>query len=352
MLTAAIHASEPPASLLLPVVRADELAPRPAAARWLVRDLWLRAAVGIIGGQPKCGKTWLGLELAVSVAAAAPCLGCYAVDDPGPALVYLAEDAAADVRDRVDSICRRRNVAIEHLDLFVITVPALRLDTQSDRARLAATVAELRPRLLLLDPLVRLHRLDENSASEISGLLAFLRELQRRFDLAVVLVHHAGKRDRARPGQSLRGSSDLHSWTDSAAYLRREGEALTLQLEHRSAPSPPAVRLRLDAADLGSSSEESLPTGLRVVGGASTGNTAARPQPPLAGRILAALQHAPTPLGRDQLRAQLRIRNERLGQELQALENKGLIHRQGSTWTTAAATDENLAAQTVDREAH
>ncbi|MBI2568859.1 MAG: AAA family ATPase [Candidatus Schekmanbacteria bacterium] len=106
----------------------------------------------MIGGQPKCGKTWLGLEIAVSVAPATPCLRCYAVDDPGPALVYLAEDAAADVRARVDGICQRRNLAIESLDLFLITVPALRLDTPTDCGRLVATAAELRPRLVLRSP--------------------------------------------------------------------------------------------------------------------------------------------------------------------------------------------------------
>jgi len=35
----------------------------------------------------------------------------------------------------------------------------------------------LRPRLLLLDPLVRLHSLDENHAGEVAGLLAYFRSL-------------------------------------------------------------------------------------------------------------------------------------------------------------------------------
>ena len=38
--------------------------------------------------------------------------------------------------------------------------------------------------------LVRLHRLDENSAADVSGLLGFLRELNRRHNLALVEPEH------------------------------------------------------------------------------------------------------------------------------------------------------------------
>jgi len=58
-----------------------------------VEQLWGASSVGLIGGAPKCSKTWLGLDLALSVATGTPCLGHYAVPEPGPVLVYLAEDA-------------------------------------------------------------------------------------------------------------------------------------------------------------------------------------------------------------------------------------------------------------------
>ncbi len=51
----------------------------------------------------------------------------------------------------------------------------------------------LRPRLLLLDPLVRLHGVDENHTTEMAALLAYFRTLQRQLDLSVVLVHHTRK---------------------------------------------------------------------------------------------------------------------------------------------------------------
>ena len=86
----------------------------------------------------------------------------------------------------------------------------------------------------------------------------FLRELQRTYDLAVVLVHHASKRQRAQPGQGLRGSSDLHAFGDSNAYLARRQDHLVLSLEHRSAPAPAPLALDLVSLDDGSATHLAL----------------------------------------------------------------------------------------------
>ena len=112
--------------------------------------------------------------------------------------------------------------------------------------RLAETVARLQPRLLILDPFVRLHRIDENASGEVAPLLAFLRELQRRHGMAVLVVHHAKKGGSGvRAGQALRGSSEFHAWGDSNLYLRRDGDDISLSIEHRAAPSPRPLTIEL-----------------------------------------------------------------------------------------------------------
>lgn len=232
----------------LPVERAHRLAEHAEEHRWLVTGLWSEQAVGIVGGEPKCCKSFLALDLVVAVASGTPCLRRFTVPKPGRVLLYAAEDALHIVRRRLDGIALAAGVALADLDILVITVPTLRLDLQADRERLEETVAKLTPRLLVLDPFVRLHRIDENASGEVGPLLAYLRELQRRYGVAVLVVHHARKgAASARAGQALRGSSEFHAWGDSNLYLRRDGEGggLLLTVEHRAAPSlgPLAVEL-------------------------------------------------------------------------------------------------------------
>src|SRR5271170_5034193 len=117
-----------------------------------------------------------------------PCLRRFAVPRAGRVLLFAAEDALHIVRRRLEGISAAASVSLANLDIQVITAPTVRLDLDADRRNLAETVASLQPRLLILDPFVRLHRIDENASGEVAPLLAYLRELQRRHDVAVLVV--------------------------------------------------------------------------------------------------------------------------------------------------------------------
>jgi RecA-family ATPase len=87
----------------LPVQRASELSIDSASlTQWLVQGLWSDQAVGILGGEPKCCKSFLALDLAVSVASGTPCLRRFAVRRTGPVLLFPAEDSLAVVRQRLE----------------------------------------------------------------------------------------------------------------------------------------------------------------------------------------------------------------------------------------------------------
>jgi AAA domain-containing protein len=317
------------ADQVLPVVRVGEIRSEESAQRWLVEELWGASSVGVIGGAPKCAKTWLGLDMALSVATGTACLGKYAVPQPGPVLVYLAEDALLVVRERVAGMARHRGLDLAGVDIHVITAPTLRLDRGADRTRLLETTRRLRPRLLLLDPLVRLHSIDENNAGEVAELLAYFRGLQRQLDLAVLLVHHTRKNATGgvAAGQGLRGSGDIHAFGDSNLYLRRSREHLMLSSEHRAAPAAASVYLELIATD-------SQATHLEVIGELRDGSTKLTmdgKQRGLEQGVLGLLSPGAT-VTRAKLRDSLGVKNERLGEALETLERAGCVCRTPAGW--------------------
>ena len=297
-----------------PIVRIAHIAADSPEPSWLITSLWGEQAVGFVGGTPKSNKTWLALELAVAVASGTPCLGRFAVTEPGHVLLYAAEDNAPAIRRRVAAIARARRLDLDRLAVGLFTESALQLDLPGHQHRLAATLEKVKPRMLVLDPLVRLHRGDENSASDTSYLLAFLRGLQREHGVAIVVVHHTRKSGSAgQPGQALRGSGDLHAWSDSSLYLLYRNGRLELHAEHRNhpAPKPLAVELathpeHLVVADIDG---DALPD--RV------GN--------FRRLVVDALSDAP--MTRTALRDKLRIRNETLGELLLRMEAEGLVRR-------------------------
>jgi hypothetical protein len=307
----------------LPTLPVHAIDPEPDGAQWLVQQLWGAGAVGVIGGQPKSCKSTLALDLAVSVASATACLGRFEVHTPGLLLVYLAEDALPRIRDRVAQLCQHRGLSLSGLALHVVTAPTLRLDVERDRNALEKTLEALRPTMLILDPLVRLHCLDENRAADVSGLLGFLRQINRRYHVAVTLVHHMAKRSRRALGHALRGSSDLYAWLDSACYLvRLADQRLRLIVEHRAAPALDPMLLRL----AGGNGEP-----LRLVIDTD------QPAPsPLTEALRTHLLRAGRPLSRTTLRQQLRVNNARLGEALHSLEQHQLIVRGPEGWSLPA----------------
>jgi RecA-family ATPase len=309
------------ADQLLPVVRVGEIRSDDNAQRWLVEGLWGASSVGVIGGAPKCAKTWLGLDMAVSVATGTACLGKYAVPEPGPVLVYLAEDALPIVRERVQGMTRHRGLDLAAVEIHVITAPVLRLDRDRDRTRLWETAKRLRPRLLLLDPLVRLHGVDENNAGEVAELLAYFRSLQRQLDLSVLLVHHTRKNAAGgvAAGQGLRGSGDIHAFGDSNLYLRRTKEHLVLSSEHRAAAASAPVYLELVTT-------HAETTHLEVIAELEDGKRRS-----LEEQVLDRLSPGVV-LTRAKLRDSLGVKNERLGEALESLERAGRLCRTPAGW--------------------
>ncbi|MGH7265765.1 MAG: AAA family ATPase [Candidatus Rokuibacteriota bacterium] len=303
---------------------AAHVAEMTAPLRWLLDGLFLAGGAGILGGAPKTGKSFFALELAVAVASGTPGAGTWAVATPGPVLLLAAEDPLAVFVQRLAALAAAREQTLATLPVDLIVEPLVRLPDGLER--LAATVMQRRPVLLILDPLIRVHRADEHSAPEMAAILDGLRTLARDSGCAVLLVHHARKAPAGpSPGHGLRGSSDLHAFGDSNLYLRRLGVEgpLELRVEHRAAACPPPLRLRLRVTD---------DTARFVAEDAA-------PADPLRERLLTLVRRAPAPLSTATLRQTLGVRKQVLVNLLRTLVAEGRLGRAGREgWTAAPPT--------------
>ncbi len=185
---------------------AAHLADPTAPLRWLLADLFL-------AGAPKTGKSFFALEIAV--ASGTPAAGRFPVAAPGPVLLLAAEDPPAVVVQRLAALAAARAHAFATLPVDVIVEPGVRLPEGLDR--LGATVAHHQPRLLILDPLIRLHRANENSAPEMAGILDGLRALARAADCASTI--RARRPPAARPASAFGGL--LSHFNESGMPSRR-----------------------------------------------------------------------------------------------------------------------------------
>lgn len=299
-----------------------EVQPQPSEQRWLIEDLWLAQSVGILAGHPKLGKTFLAAQIALAVAG-----NCEVLGKParlcGAVLFYGAEDSLPALRTRFDGLTSVAGLALQELPIYLLDIPVLRIDRDQDLRRLRAAIEVHRPRLLVLDPFIRIAAIDENSAAEVSAVLASLRAIQRDYQTSVLLVHHARKSPSAHPQLALRGSGDFAAWSDSSLYLTRSSRRLQLWIEHRSAPTPEPMSLQLCA--------DPAPH-LRV-----TSLDAPTPQAdPIQAELLRLLAESARPMSTVDLRQQLHKRKADVVGALEALRRQGIVDRDARGWVRVA----------------
>jgi hypothetical protein len=303
-----------------PVRRVASVQARPDDQKWLVEGLWLASGVGFLAGGPKLGKTHLAVEIAVAVASKGQALGRPACIS-GPVLFYGAEDQLCDLRLRFEGLATLRGLDLDRLAIDLLDVPSLRLEREDHLLRLRATVECSKPLLLVLDPFIRVARIDENSAQDVSTILSELRAIQRDYAVAVLVVHHTRKSPAAHPNLTLRGSSDFAAWSDSNLLLTRRRDSLILTIEHRSAPAPEPISCRLVA--------EPVP---HLVPDLDS-HDLQPPHDPLEADILRLLTTARRPLTTVDLRAQLRRRKSDVAAALSSLRGQGHVQRDLIGWT-------------------
>jgi AAA domain len=220
--------------------------PDPGPTPMLVEGLLAANAVGAIVGPYKAAKTWLGLEIAASVATGRPAFGELAVQS-GPVVLVLEESSRSALHRRMDALRRGRAQEAEAFEPVRFSAnQRVRLDDPTCRKWLLGEVEQIRPVLTIADPLVRLKGADtdENDQRQIGRVLDFFAELRDASGGTVLFAHHIGHN-----GRHARGSSDIEAaWESKLTLHRRDGKRY-LRAEHRDAEPTDEVGLRLSFDD-------------------------------------------------------------------------------------------------------
>jgi RecA-family ATPase len=197
--------------------------------RWLASARIPSADLTIYSGNGGSGKTETATQLLVSVAAGlGDWLGCTA--EHGPALFLSCEESEANIRERIERICRHRCIdpcAIENLHLYFPELDATWL-ASADRAgkmmptplliSLEAWVATNKPRLVVIDSVAAVFDGEAIARRQVRAFLAMLRKIAKDHDTAIVLLDHP----------SVRGMADGSGAANSVDWRNSVRSMLTL----------------------------------------------------------------------------------------------------------------------------
>lgn len=206
---------------------------------WLVKGFWGRRSHGIVAGMPKCFKSTLVHDLVVSVASGEPFLGDFDVLDPGPVIVVQNENADYIMKDRTEKVIAAKGLGGEaeritskklhvefppDLPITFINQQGFTLSNEDHRRQLESLIKEIKPVLVVFDPLYLMFDGDLNSSKELNPVLNWLLHLKTEYKTSVMVIHHYNKgsnQQTLRGGARMAGSIMLYGWVESAWYLTK-----------------------------------------------------------------------------------------------------------------------------------
>lgn len=183
------------------------------APEYVIEDLIETETLGLIFGDPGCGKSFLAVDIALSVATGTPFHGRATKQG---AVFFIAGEGHNGLARRFAAWSQARGVSLAGVPLFKSERAAQLLDSESAKA-VADAVKSLAaqhgsPALIIIDTLARNFGAgDENNTRDMSEFVAAVDDLKARFPgCSVLIVHHSGHaaKDRARGAMALKGALD------------------------------------------------------------------------------------------------------------------------------------------------
>ena len=221
----------------LPLIKVGDLLNQPEEqTRWTWEGILPSRGISLLAAKPKTGKSTLARQLAVRVARGKKCLQRKTKQGP---VIYLAlEEKLAELRRHF------RDLGANGEDPIFIYCSAA---PQDALPKLAKLVKNIRPALVIIDPVLRMVRLkDLNDYAQVTLALEPLVTLARENDTHLLLVHHLRKGQSPDAAESILGSTALFGSVDTALMMQKAEHFRTIQSQQRYGVDFPESVLNFD----------------------------------------------------------------------------------------------------------
>lgn len=221
---------------------------------WLIDGIIQRGANGFIVADPKVGKSWAALDMALSVSRGVHWLD-FRVPRPTRTALITREDNPALTSWRTKRLVQSKGGVAFTDNLYVNSreqSPELMLDDNAQLSELMAAMEQFKPELAIFDVFNVMHAADENDNSQMRNVVRQLSLVQAKIGCAIAVIHHYNKHGEGSITKRLRGASAIAgwcewligiSWADEGAKIRK------MEFELKAAESPDPFCYRINSDD-------------------------------------------------------------------------------------------------------
>ncbi len=202
--------------------RTREMLLNSEAVPFLVKDILVQQSLVAMVAPPGCNKTFLALDLALSVASGQSSWLGRPLYLQGP-VVYVNGDNGGRFKLRVQAWDEKHGIrkTQAYPSPFHYLNRPVALTNPAEAGAFVDEVGKLKPVLVVFDTLSRcLAGADENNQKDMSAAVAVCDKLRQQLGCCVLLLHHTTK-----DGRTERGSSVLRGAVDTLVVLKVPDQA-------------------------------------------------------------------------------------------------------------------------------
>lgn len=310
------------------------------ATPWLIRGLLKDHGLQGVAAEPKNIKTWVMMEGAFATASGCPAFGEFEMcGEPGHVAIFAGEDHLRACKAKLRAIGASKNMSAKKLQEVAgrFHFEALTKIDVRNKAHLVELVASARslrekPKLMIFDPLIKVHGAKENDSTEMELVTGNLAAVGKAVGCAVQFVHHNAKSNEQskgrRGGQKMRGSGGLHGAVDGGLYLdppagdRTTEWSVRIESEIKGALSAPPFTLVLKVLEDDEHGEAKL-----ISWTVKKGDPA---ELSLEDKILEVLRNEPSGASKNEIRSRCGCRDEAVKVALKALIDRRAVFFDGT----------------------
>lgn len=214
------------------------------AVSWIIPDWLPQGTIAFAVSPPGTYKTWMLLDLAISVASGTPFLNKYEVENKGPVLMIQQEDHHGGLAERLGVIMNARYNMLYPLtekDFCINPPPNLPIYFHTDRllkfndkgimSALEEQIEQIRPKVVIIDPLYSAAETDDYMAKSAREMFK-LKELRDKYGCSFIIAHHKKKKADGNEREGLWGSQFLNAFLETGWQIRRTGDFTISVLRH------------------------------------------------------------------------------------------------------------------------
>jgi len=220
--------------------------------KWLVEDVLPLGRCLMLTAPSGVGKSWVSLDLAISVDQGEHWLGHFPCQQ-GKVLVVDEENGAVGVRERLMKLLKGRRIEVDQCNIEFITLSGLSLSNPSHVTEMSRILSDIRPSLVVLDTLIRIHQVEESSASEMAKVDRIFKNWYVKYGCALCINHHTRKPSISGHSaqHGFRGSSEIQAFVDSHIDLsaKEQGKLTAYHAKARFAKAVDTFGISIEDVD-------------------------------------------------------------------------------------------------------